>query len=150
MYRVSFASAIHNNAWQHFLIRNCSFLFTELMFSTVSIFTWTHPLLQIFETLLVQNFNKLWLKILVTIPCPTGDWAVRLQVVQHVHFLLRSLSIKSNITCQQGFCFKLPKKKTQKTRYCKNVCINGPYITSQIPTRGKLKQKADNLVYMYQ
>lgn len=105
VYRVSFASAIHNNAWQHFL-------------------TWTHPLLQIFETLLVQNFNKLWLKILVTIPCPTGDWAVRLQVVQHVHFLLGSLSIKSNITCQQGFCFKLPKKKTPKTRYCKNVCIN--------------------------
>lgn len=110
------ASAIHNNAWQHFLIRNCSFLFTELMFSTVSIFTWTHPLLQIFETLLVQNFNKLWLKILVTIPCPTGDWAVRLQVVQHVHFLLRSLSIKSNITCQQGFCFKLPKKKPPKNK----------------------------------
>lgn len=56
----------------------------------------------------------------------------------------------NQLTCQQGFCFKLPKKKPQKTRYCKNVCINGPYITSQIPTRGKLKQKADNLVYMYQ
>lgn len=150
MYRVSFASAIHNNAWQHFLIRNCSFLFTELMLSTVSIFTWTHPLLQIFETLLVQNFNKLWLKILVTIPCPTGDWAVRLQVVQHVHFLLRSLSIKSINLSARILLQVAKKKKPQKTRYCKNVCINGPYITSQIPTRGKLKQKADNLVYMYQ
>lgn len=149
MYRVSFASAIHNNAWQHFLIRNCSFLFTELMFSTISIFTWTHPLFQIFETLLVQNFNKLWLKILVTIPCPTSDWAVRLQVVQHVHFLLRSLSIKS-INLSARILLQVAKKKPQKTRYCKNVCINGPYITSQIPTRGKLKQKADNLVYMYQ
>lgn len=146
MYRVSFASAIHNNAWQHFLIRNCSFLFTELML----IFTWTHPLLQIFETLLVQNFNKLWLKILVTIPCPTGDWAVRLQVVQHVHFLLRSLSIKSINLSARILLQVAKKKKPKKTRYCKNVCINGPYITSQIPTRGKLKQKADNLVYMYQ
>lgn len=113
MYRVSFASAIHNNAWQHFLIRNCSFLFTELMFSTVSIFTWTHPLLQIFETLLVQNFNKLWLKILVTIPCPTGDWAVRLQVVQHVHFLLRSLSIKS-INLSARILLQVAKKKNPK------------------------------------
>lgn len=113
MYRVSFASAIHNNAWQHFLIRNCSYLFTELMFSTVSIFTWTHPLLQIFETLLVQNFNKLWLKILVTIPCPTGDWAVRLQVVQHVHFLLRSLSIKS-INLSARILLQVAKKKHPK------------------------------------
>lgn len=129
MYRVSFASAIHNNAWQHFLIRNCSFLFTELMYSTVSIFTWTHPLLQIFETLLVQNFNKLWLKILVTIPCPTGDWAVRLQVVQHVHFLLRSLSIKSNITCQQGFCFKLPKKKQPKKQGIVKMYVSMVHIS---------------------
>lgn len=128
MYRVSFASAIHNNAWQHFLIRNCSFLFTELMFSTVSIFTWTHPLLQIFETLLVQNFNKLWLKILVTIPCPTGDWAVRLQVVQHVHFLLRSLSIKS-INLSARILLQVAKKKTPKEQSIVKMYVSMVHIS---------------------
>lgn len=128
MYRVSFASAIHNNAWQHFLIRNCSFLFTELMFSTVSIFTWTHPLLQIFETLLVQNFNKLWLKILVTIPCPTGDWAVRLQVVQHVHFLLRSLSIKS-INLSARILLQVAKKKTPKKQGIVKMYVSMVHIS---------------------
>lgn len=128
MYRVSFASAIHNNAWQHFLIRNCSYLFTELMFSTVSIFTWTHPLLQIFETLLVQNFNKLWLKILVTIPCPTGDWAVRLQVVQHVHFLLRSLSIKS-INLSARILLQVAKKKTPKKQGIVKMYVSMVHIS---------------------
>lgn len=128
MYRVSFASAIHNNAWQHFLIRNCSFLFTELMFSTVSIFTWTHPLLQIFETLLVQNFNKLWLKILVTIPCPTGDWAVRLQVVQHVHFLLRSLSIKS-INLSARILLQVAKKKNPKEQSIVKMYVSMVHIS---------------------
>lgn len=128
MYRVSFASAIHNNAWQHFLIRNCSFLFTELMFSAVSIFTWTHPLLQIFETLLVQNFNKLWLKILVTIPCPTGDWAVRLQVVQHVHFLLRSLSIKS-INLSARILLQVAKKKNPKEQSIVKMYVSMVHIS---------------------
>lgn len=124
MYRVSFASAIHNNAWQHFLIRNCSFLFTELML----IFTWTHPLLQIFETLLVQNFNKLWLKILVTIPCPTGDWAVRLQVVQHVHFLLRSLSIKS-INLSARILLQVAKKKKPKKQGIVKMYVSMVHIS---------------------
>lgn len=124
MYRVSFASAIHNNAWQHFLIRNCSFLFTELML----IFTWTHPLLQIFETLLVQNFNKLWLKILVTIPCPTGDWAVRLQVVQHVHFLLRSLSIKS-INLSARILLQVAKKNNPKKQGIVKMYVSMVHIS---------------------
>lgn len=47
--------------------------------------------LQELEALLVENFNKLWLKVLVAVPGAPRHRAVRLQVVQHVHLLLRRL-----------------------------------------------------------
>lgn len=117
-----------------------SFSLSLLYACTVSIFSQTHPLLQIFETLLVQNFYKLRLKILVTIPRPTSHWAVRLQVVQHVHFLLWGLSIKANKMNQQRFCEKI-------TKFVK-IFDTVDHITWQIPTEEiPSKSKADHKVY---
>lgn len=55
--------------------------------------------LQELEALLVQDFDKLGLKVLVAVPGPAGHRAVWLQVVQHVHLLLRRLHT-TNMNCE--------------------------------------------------
>lgn len=47
--------------------------------------------LQELEALLVENFHKLGLEVLVAVPGAPRHRAVRLQVVQHVHLLLGRL-----------------------------------------------------------
>ncbi len=48
----------------------------------------SHLTLQELKALLVENLNKLRLKILIAIPGASCHRSVRLQVVQHVDFLL--------------------------------------------------------------
>lgn len=50
-----------------------------------------HLALQELEALLVEDLHELRLKVLVAVPGAAGDRAVGLQVVEHVHFLLRRL-----------------------------------------------------------
>lgn len=48
------------------------------------------------EALLVEDLHKLGLKVLVTVPGSSGHRAVRLHVIQHVHFLLRGLGRRAD------------------------------------------------------
>lgn len=59
--------------------------------STVYTVSGLYLTLKELEALLVQDFHKLRLKVLVAVPGPARHRAVRLQVVQHVHLLLGRL-----------------------------------------------------------
>lgn len=106
---------IHENIFSSEIVHSFSLTLCLILYQS-------HPLLQIFETLLVQNFYKLRLKILVTVPRPTSHWPVRLQVVQHVHFLLWGLSIKANKKESAKILIHVKNNKI-----CKDVWFRGPH-----------------------